>query len=130
MQEETSYPYVCLCEGRLQSTISMQVWHEGRERQLVLASAGSDWYEAKAAASFILDNTNVLEFLVTPMGNGRQSKLVIQLDEFPARPNKTTKVEVIAAFLSESKISIRVIDRGFGEFFPAAGQMIRQDFQI
>ncbi|MCD2493047.1 DUF5716 family protein [Lacrimispora sp. NSJ-141] len=130
IQEETSYPYVCLCEGRLQSTISMQVWHEGRERQLVLASAGSDWYEAKAAASFILDNTNVLEFLVTPMGNGRQSKLTIQLDEFPARPNKTTKVEVIAAFLSESKISIRVIDRGFGEFFPAAGQMIRQDFQI
>lgn len=130
LQPESSYPYVCLCEGRLQSTISMQVYHEGRERQLVLASAGSDWYEARAAASFILDNTNVLEFLVTPVGSGRQTKLMIQLDEFPARPNKTTRVEVIAAFLSESKISIRVIDRGFGEFFPSEGQMIRQDFQI
>ena len=130
IQAQSSYPYVCLCEGRLASTISMQVNHEGRERQLVLASAGSDWYEAKASASFILDNTNILEFLVTPVGNGRQTKLAIQLDEFPARPNKTTRVEVIAAFLSESKISIRVIDRGFGEFFPGTGQMIRQDFQI
>ena len=130
VQPETSYPYVCLCEGRLASTISMQVMHEGRERQLVLASAGSDWYEAKASASFILDNTNVLEFMVTPVGNGRQNKLMIQLDEFPARPNKTTKVEVIVAFLSESQISIRVIDRGFGEFFPGTGQMVRQDFQI
>ena len=54
----------------------------------------------------------------------------IQLDEFPARPNKTTRVEVIAAFSSESKISIRVIDRGFGDFFPETGKMIRQDFQI
>ena len=130
IQAESSYPYVCLCEGRLGSTISMQVCHEGRERQLVLASAGSDWCEAKASAFFILDNTNVLEFLVTPVGSGRQSKFQIQLDEFPARPNKTTRVEVIAAFLSESKISIRVIDRGFGEFFPGTGQMIRQDFQI
>ena len=128
--EETSYPYVCLCEGRLRSTISMQVYHEGRERQMILASAGSDWYEAKAAASVILDHTNVLEFLVTPVGSGRQTRLQIQLDEFPARPNKTTKVEIIAAFLSDSKISIRVIDRGFGEFFPSSGQVIRQDFQI
>ena len=97
---------------------------------MILASAGSDWYEAKAAASVILDHTNVLEFLVTPVGSGRQTRLQIQLDEFPARPNKTTKVEIIAAFLSDSKISIRVIDRGFGEFFPSSGQVIRQDFQI
>ena len=130
VQETTSYPYVCLCEGRLSSTISMQVNHEGRERQLVLASAGSDWYEARASASFILDNTNLLEFMVTPVGNGRQTKLAISLDEFPARPNKTTRVEVIAAFSSESQVSIWVFDRGFGEFFPGTDQMIRQDFQI
>lgn len=130
LQETSSYPYVCLCEGRLSSTLSMQVNHEGRERQLVLASAGSDWYEAKASASFILDNTNQLEFMVTPVRSGRQTKLTISLAEFPARPNKTTRVEVITAFLSESQVSIRVIDRGFGEFFPESGQMIRQDFQI
>ncbi len=130
LQETSSYPYVCLCEGRLSSTISMQVYHEGRERQLVLASAGSDWYEAKASASFILDNTNQLVFMVTPVGKGRQTKLTISLAEFPARPNKTTRVEVIAAFLSENQVSIRVIDRGFGEFFPESGQMIREDFQI
>lgn len=130
LQETSSYPYICLCEGRLTSTISMQVNHEGRERQLILASAGSDWYEAKASASFILDNTNLLEFTVKPVRNGRQKKLSISLDEFPARPNKTTRVEVIAAFLSESQVSIRVIDRGFGEFFPESGQMVREDFQI
>ena len=130
LQETSSYPYVCLCEGRLSSTISMQVNHEGRERQLVLASAGSDWYEARASASFILDNTNQLEFMVTPVGKGRQTRLVISLAEFPARTNKTTRVEVIAAFLSENRVSIRVIDRGFGEFFPESGQMIREDFQI
>lgn len=130
IQEQTSYPYVCLCEGRLASTVSMQVRHQGRDRQLVLAQAGSDWYEAKASASFILDNTNVLELLVTPVRPGRQNRLSIQLDEFPARPNKTTRVEVIVAFLSESRISVRVIDRGFGEFFPGTGQVVRQDFQI
>ncbi|MBQ1331312.1 MAG: hypothetical protein IIY36_00150, partial [Lachnospiraceae bacterium] len=45
---QTSFPYVCVCEGRIPSTISMRVLYEGRERQLVVLSAGTNWYEAKS----------------------------------------------------------------------------------
>lgn len=128
--EESSYPYITLCEGRLHSTISLHVQHAGRERELVIAQAGSDWFEAKSKASFILDGTDTLFFHVTPAGNGKAGRFSMKLDEFPKRPNKTTKVDVIAVLLDESTISIRVIDRGFGDFFPGTGLMMRKDFNI
>ena len=42
----------------------MQVQYEGRMRQMILAAAGSNWYETKAAATFVLDNTESVDFFV------------------------------------------------------------------
>lgn len=130
LQETTAYPYVCLCEGRVPATVSMKVQHEGRERQLIVVPAGSNWYEAKATVDFILDDTHSVDFTVTPVRLGAQKRYSVSLDEFPARPNKTTRVQVIVSFSDDNKMTVRVIDKGFGEFFPASGQMVRQDFSI
>lgn len=129
-QDETVFPYICLCEGRLRSTVSVQVSHEGRERQLVLVAAGSDWYDSKVKTSFIMDGTDTIDFYVTSAAGGIREKLRLQLEDFPKRPNKTTKVDVVATLLSESKIQIHVTDRGFGEFFPGTGQTILREYDI
>ncbi len=130
MQETSAYPYVCLCEGRVPATVAMKVQHEGRERQLIVVPAGSNWYEAKAVVEFILDDTHSIDFTVTPVRLGAQKRYSISLDEFPARPNKTTRVQVVVSFSDDNKMTVRVIDKGFGEFFPGSGQMVRQDFSI
>lgn len=130
LQETSAYPYVFLCEGRVPATVSMKVQHEGRERQLIVVPAGSNWYEAKATVDFILDDTHSVDFTVTPIQLGAQKRYSVSLDEFPARPNKTTRVQVVVSFISDNKMTVRVIDKGFGEFFPASGQMVRQDFTI
>ena len=45
--QETSYPYVFICEGRLKAEVSLKVMRRGRENQLVVASYGDNWYESK-----------------------------------------------------------------------------------
>ena len=124
------FPYLCICEGRLASTISLYALQDGRNEQLILASAGSNWYEAKASAEFILDDVHTLELMVTPFATQRVETISLSLDELPARPNKTTKVEVIVSFASESRVTVRVVDKGFGDLFPASGIVIRKDFLI
>ena len=99
-------------------------------RQLVMAAAGSNWYETKASATFVLDNTDSVEFLVTPVGTTTPIRYEVSLDEFPKRPNKTTKVEVILSFTGERTMTVRVIDKGFGELFPSSGRMVKKDFYI
>lgn len=130
LNEVTSYPYMCMCEGRLGVTVSMQVRYEGRERRLVLAQAGSDWYEAKASAGVIPAGRRDIELLVTQPGSARQDRLLIPLDDFPDRPDKTTRVDIVTAFLDDNTLSVIVTDRGFGEFFPASGKVIRRDFKL
>ena len=130
LQETSAYPYICLCEGRVPATVSMKVFHEVRERQLIVVSAGSNWYEAKASVNFILDDTHSVDFTVSPVRQGAQKRYSLSLDEFPARPNKTTRVQVVFSFSDDNRMTVRVIDKGFGEFFPASGQMVRQDYSI
>ena len=127
---QTTFPYICVCEGRIPSTISMRVLYEGRERQLVVLSAGTNWYEAKATVDLILETEDQLEFYVTPAAGNTQKRYVVDLSEFPTRPNGTTRVQAMFAFTDDRRMTVRVIDKGFGEFFPASGKMVKQDFVI
>ena len=129
-QETGSYPYLLSCEGRISSTLSVYAVYGGRREQIVLASAGTNWYEARASVDFILDDVDALELIVAPVGSARVEKVNLSLDELPARPNKTTRIELILSFISEKCMTVRVIDRGFGELFPGTGTVIRQDYMI
>ncbi len=125
-----NFPFLLMCEGRLTSSISLYAIRDGKNQQLLLASAGSNWYEARSGAEFILDDVHALELLVTSFSNQRVETISLSLDELPARPNKTTRIRLDLFFLSENQVRVQVEDRGFGELFPASGLVIRKDFLI
>lgn len=127
---ETAYPYICLCEGRISSTITMEVLHRGKSCQLVVASAGSNWYESRADAELIVDREDQIHFQVQTIGEADSKTWTLSLDMFPERPPKTTRLELIFAFVEENSMMVRVIDKGFGELFPSGGQEIKQFFSL
>ena len=127
-QEVSAFPYICLCEGRVPSTVSLQARFDGKMEKVVLVEAGTNWYEARASVELIPDGTDTLELSVARCGLPRVDRIRVDLSEFPERPNKTTKIEVIVSFTSEENMTVRVMDRGFGELFPATGKVIRKDF--
>jgi len=119
LREKTAYPYTVICEGRIQASIMMDVLHGGVKKSLVLAQQGSCWYDIRTSVDLILDNTNSINIKVV-QSEGKLVRLVgIALDNFPQRPPRTTRVQVILNFDSENEAVVRVIDMGFGELFPA-----------
>ena len=98
-------------------------------RQLIIAAAGTNWYGARANIELIPDKTDVLELMVTNL-NGERRILKVDLDELPVRPNKMTRLEVVVSFSQAGSMTVRVFDRGFGDFCPATDKMIRKDFVI
>ena len=130
LRQESAYPFTVLCEGRIAATVSIQARYEGRNERLVLADAGTNWYEARSSVELIPDGTSVLELAVSRIGVPTHDRVRVDLSEFPQRPNKTTRIEVIVSFTAEDRMTIRVIDRGFGELFPASGRMIRRDISL
>ncbi len=130
LNEKTSYPFVCICEGRLHSTVSMKVLHKNKESQLIVAAAGDNWYESRSSVDLIVDGQDYVEFLVTPM-DPKQKKLVkIPLEGFPKRPERTTRVGINVGFLDEKTMAVVLKDRGFGELFPATDAVVRQEVMI
>ena len=130
MQEKTSYPFFCICEGRLKSTVSMQVLYKDRISQLVVASAGENWYESKTSMEFLLDDSRSLEFVITPMDPKHKRTETIELEGFPKRQPWTTRVQVNVGFLNESTMAIAVRDRGFGEIFEATDALVRREVSL
>ncbi len=130
LRETSAYPFTFLCEGRIESTVSVNARWGGRSEKVVLAEAGTNWYEARSSVELIPDGTDTLEFQIQPASSPRTDKVRVNLDEFPRRPNKTTRIEVIVAFNAENSMTVRVRDLGFGELFMSSGKTIRKDFLL
>lgn len=131
LHENTSYPFVCVCEGKLKSTVTMEVMKHDTKTQIALASAGESWYEARGVLEVILDNQEEIELTITPHQDPKQKRTVkLLLEGFPKRPNKTTRVRIAVGFLDEKTMVVKVVDLGFGELYPKTDAQIRQEVML
>ena len=124
------YPYVCICEGRLDSSVSMRVLYKDQDNQLMLAKAGVSWYEAAKEVELILDGQDYLEFMITPPDQRKKKTVRMELEGFPKRGEKTLRVLVQIGFLDERTMTVTVTDQGFGELFPSTGAVLRQEVML
>ncbi len=130
LHDETSYPYIFICEGRLKAEVSLKITKRGREGQLVVASYGDNWYESKSSMDFIVDGPGEVEFTVTPLDTKKKKLVRIPLSDFPKRPPRTTRIEMNMGFTDEETMVMVIKDKGFGELFPASEAVIRQEVKL
>lgn len=130
LQEKSSYPFTCICEGRLKATVSIRILSRDKESQLVLAAAGDNWYEAKSTVDFIVTGTPEVEFTLAPLDPRKKKLLKIPLDGFPKRPDRVTRISLSLGFSDEKTMVAVIRDKGFGELFPAADSMIKQEVAL
>ncbi|MGL5435265.1 MAG: DUF5716 family protein [Lachnospiraceae bacterium] len=130
LNEKTSYPFTFICEGRLQTTVSIPVQHKGEDSAVVVAAAGDNWYEKNTLLDVIPDNQDTVDLLLTSLDTRNKRLVKIPLEGFPKRPNRTTKVRVKISFLDDRTMEVVLKDQGFGELFPATETQIRQEVML
>ena len=130
LKKKGSYPFCCICEGKIRSTVTMEVLKRDSRVQIALASAGESWYEARSVLEVILDGQKEIPLTITPQDPKQRRTVTIPLDGFPDRPDKTTRVRIAAGFLDEKTRVVKIVDRGFGELFPRTDASIRQEVMI
>lgn len=127
LREKSSYPFICICEGRLKTSVSVKVLNHDKEGQLVLAAAGDNWYEAKSTVDFIVTGNPEVEFTISPLDPKKKKLVKIGLEDFPKRPDRTTRIELSLGFSDDRTMVAVIKDKGFGEIFPAEDVMIKQE---
>ena len=111
--------FIALCDEMVPVNIYLTA-SRGRESVRVdLVAAGSDWYNIRESAEFILDGTNTIPLHVRDFVTNQEKLIPLTLDSLPNRPNKTTRVRMHLEFEDSRICQVIVEDRGFGSLYPA-----------
>ncbi len=122
--------YQFVCSGRTLVNIGLEVIRDGRELPLILSKAGTNWYEAGARIQCIPDQTREVTVSISSPFSKNKKEMTLNLNEFPERPNKNTRIEIALSYKNDRQCIIAVTDMGFGEFFKASGKTVRQVLNI
>ncbi len=122
--------YQIICEGRTTVNISTTVKHQGVEMLVNLSNAAVDWFDAGSTTEFILDDTRTIVFYIRSLISKQRASVEFDLENFPKRPNKTTRVEVEIKYESPTECVIAVRDLGFGNFFPSSNNSVVKSINL
>ena len=104
--------------------IGMDMRVMGAPAYYPLIEAGKNWYECKASCELILDDTAELVFVVGTFGEKQKKKVIMGLPGLPERPNKTTRLSLSLAYVSQKRCRVQGKSAlGFGEMFPSSGKV-------
>lgn len=126
---ETGSKHVFLGKDKLKSNIGMNVLRQGKESYYALLDAGENWYEVEKECEFLLEGDRELEFVVTPLtGKDIETKVIPLAGGNKDAPYTRYRMEM--AMSAPEIVQIKVTDMGFGELFPASGQVWEESFTV
>lgn len=126
---EIGSKHVFLGKDKLKSNIGMNVLRQGKESYYALLDAGENWYEVEKECEFLLEGDRELEFVVTPLnGKDIETKVILLAGENKDAPYTRYRMEM--AMSAPEIVQIKVTDMGFGELFPASGQVWEESFTV
>ena len=118
---ENNEKYFFLDSNKLRANIGMNVLRRGEIDFHTLVDAGANWYEVKRTEDIILEDSNQLELILSPLTGGQQEEYPIYLTDLPVREGRTTRLRLQFTMSAPDKVLLRIIDLGFGEIFPGSG---------
>ncbi len=121
---------VFLGQDKVKSNLGMRLHREGEEAYMALLDAGKNWYDTSRDCELMLEDTDRLEFIVTPLNGKDVRRVPMYLRGLPLRKRRSTRIRLKLTMLSETKVSAVVTDLGFGEIFPSSGLEWETSFHI
>ena len=127
---EVGSKHVFLGKDKLKSNIGMNVLRQGRESYYALLDAGENWYEVAKECEFLLEGDRELSFVITPLTGKDIETRVIPLTGGKSTGGPFTRYRMEMTMSAPETVQIKVTDLGFGELFPASGQVWEESFPV
>lgn len=127
---ENRFPHVCICSDRISVTVSLMVDSAEGKKQLILATPGMNYREVRTHLDLMLEDQKELVLMIRDVGAQEVHKQVIDLNPFMSFAQDRIRIRFSMAFTSESELMVNVEDCGFGDFYPASGQIIHKEYEV
>ncbi len=100
------------------------------EQFIAITECGKEWYNTRGKLEVILDHGNRIEFLFRNRFADEVQKEILEISSLPARPDKTTRLEIEIKFQGANQGQILVRDLGFGSIYPATNKVFMKQFTL
>lgn len=129
-QDASHDGYLFLGQDKLRTNVGVKVQELHEEKYVPFVDAGISWYEVDKDYEMYLGRERELRLLVTPISGQNEHYAVIRLSAFPQRPEHTTRVRIRMYMDTRDCLTLKIEDLGFGQIFPASGQVITEKIKI
>lgn len=116
------WPYAYIGDNELKLNLSLKV-NDGRNMAFYpLINAGENWYVSRGECEVILDGTPEFECWIQRPESRKAKVEMLKLNDFPERPNRMTRLRIVAEPVSDREIRMQILDLGFGEMARSTGR--------
>ncbi len=122
--------YFFLDGNKLPYNIGIRAAQHGGISYHAILDAGINWYEVNRDVDLILEETNEIHLVLTPLRGGETRDFLIRLDGLPARSGRTARIRMHFRQPEPDSMQIRIEDLGFGAIFPSTGLKWEQELHL
>nr|MBQ8252202.1 hypothetical protein [Lachnospiraceae bacterium] len=114
---EISSKFLFLGKDMLRYNVGISMMNRGSEEYYPLLDAGTNWYDAKAEVTFMMEDAASVELLITPISGTGAYTETLHLEPLPERRFRSYRMKLTAQMQSDVSLFVCVTDEGFGELF-------------
>lgn len=119
-----------LNDDMITSTVSARVYCDTKFTEALLAQAGAIWFEVDHNIEVIPEGAAELEIVLKNVMNRDIIREKLVLNQFPERPDRTTRLMVNFSCKNKSTGILKVTDLGFGEFYQGTEKVMEFSIEI
>ncbi|MBQ8198196.1 MAG: hypothetical protein IJZ76_02070 [Lachnospiraceae bacterium] len=114
---EVSEKFLFLGKDMLRYNVGISVSNRGEEEYCPLLDAGTNWYDAKAEITFLMEDAKEIDLLITPISGGGAYTETLHLEPLPERKFRSYRMTLTAQMQSQDRMFVCVSDEGFGDLY-------------
>ena len=124
--KEEEITYLFLSDQKSKRNFCVMVHNKNLDASLPLLNAGENWQDARGQMELILETNQEpveLKFALKDLMGTTVMEYQFQLDDFPLRPLKASRIRITAWMNERQDIHVRIEDCGFGYLYPSSNRV-------
>lgn len=122
--------FVFLDDDMIAVHITTNVYVDAEIKEVILAKAGTPWYQAGREVDLIPDSEEELTISVKHILRRETTNHMITLEGIKGRTNRMARIGVKIQFADTKTCIITIKDKGFGDFMPSSNRIWERTITI
>jgi hypothetical protein len=122
--------FLLMDEDMISSHLCMTVYADAKEEELVLAKAGTPWYQVDEQVDFIPDGETEISLQAKNIFTKEQNDFLVELEPVLGKVDRHCRLTLRVRFADVNTCIVTVKDDGFGDIFPTSNRIWEKTIQM